>query len=1095
MYCIDPSRKERTRRHVLHCVSLMLVPLVSMSEPLRSQERYSDFPLPKNRIAMMSPQFRPTAIQGKYLYVANTPNNTVDVIHTDQNLLVQRIFVGIEPVGLSIRPDGKELWVANHVSDSISIIDLENKHPTYLTVTHTIQEFDLKTKSTRFDEPVGVVFASNEKAYVSLSSESEVAVIDVPSRAIVKRLKIEAQEPRALAVSNGKLYVLPFESNNQTQLSGGKREDIDGDLVTFDAWDHSIKNNNVLSIGHVVDIVKNPKVPDRDLFVFDTNSDELLQTVSTLGTLLYGIAVDSQNRVFIAQTDARNDVNGRSGTKKHGLAELENRPFLNRVTQVRWDESSEPVSTFFDLEPLPPQHPNHSTAQATPYAVEISQDDSYIYLTTAGSDSFSILDASSGALLGRCKVGAVPQGISIDYRDGKPAFAWILNAAANSVSQVAIDTPNQPRLIQTITLEDPTDAVVKAGRIAFTNARASSTGTFSCASCHPDGHTDQLLWVLATPLVTGGNQIMPRSTMPVRGLRDTAPFHWDGIPGDPYGGINSASIRRSVVPNSDVRTPQSTTRHLIDAGLASTMLIEGDSTKNDEGKAGRLSAQERDDMAIFLLNVPYPPAQRRAFDNQLSQQAIQGFQLFHVDGDLDPSKPKPNVCGDCHRMPHWVSTNTPGTGMDTPTWRGAYDRWLILPQGRLNLVEFDFFKSIIDRGAPERSVWQLTWGARPRFDPVWNMVLEGSTGFHGAFARQVTLNRETVKSPLTRELAQALIEAAKRQSIDLRGYGLRIAQDDAWEFDLFTGPQFGSGLHFGTEAKAQSIELDEIIDLAEKDNLVMTLTAYLGENADAQHPQPELWTSGKIEQQRGRQVFPIVSKDDSSIRLSGRYFEFDAWVLIDGRRVEGTVERNENDEVTIHLKNHPATGIHFLQVQVPHGFVSNDFIFYSVQDKSAAIALRQMIDEPHSESGMIRRALQSREKINERLANGSTHLSQAALWGQLGLVRELLEHGADVSVANRDGNTPLHLAAFMCHREVVELLIAHGANLSHKNNNGETPADVVKSRWTDELAELYRQLGVSLSLSVDTTFIQRNRPGIYSLLEKEKNNNSGGMAK
>ena len=29
--------------------------------------------------------------------------------------------------------------------------------------------------------------------------------------------------------------------------------------------------------------------------------------------------------------------------------------------------------------------------------------------------------------------------------------------------------------------------------------------------------------------------------MPIRGLRDTEPYHWDGIPGDPYGGVNAAN--------------------------------------------------------------------------------------------------------------------------------------------------------------------------------------------------------------------------------------------------------------------------------------------------------------------------------------------------------------------------------------------------------------------------------------------------------------------------------------------------------------------------------------------------------------------------
>ena len=448
------------------------------------------------RVALMSPQFHPIIESGEFIYVANTPNNTIDVIDKKSNRIDRMIAVGIEPVGLAIRPDGKELWVANHVSDSVSIIDIQANSPSRFLVLDTIQDFDPKTKATRFDEPVGVVFADDHKAYVSLSSENQIAVIDVESRSITKRLRVTAQDPRGMVVRNGRLYVIPFESNNQTQLSGGKKQDIDGNLVTFDAWNHSIQNNNVLSIGHVVDIVKNPKVPDRDLFVFDTSTDQLSETASGLGTLLYGITADSQGNVYVAQTDARNDVNGRAGTKKHGLAQLENRPFLNRVTKIAKagvKDGLDPNVSWFDLEPLPPEHPTYETAQATPFAIELSIDDRWLYLTAAGSDAFSILDAQSGKLVGRCQVGAVPQGISIEHRDTKPMFAWVLNAAANSVSKIDIQDPTQPRLLQSIQLADPTDESVKRGRIAFSTAKASTTGTFSCASCHPDGHTDQLL--------------------------------------------------------------------------------------------------------------------------------------------------------------------------------------------------------------------------------------------------------------------------------------------------------------------------------------------------------------------------------------------------------------------------------------------------------------------------------------------------------------------------------------------------------------------------------------------------------------------------
>ena len=293
---------------------------------------------------------------------------------------------------------------------------------------------------------------------------------------------------------------------------------------------------------------------------------------------------------------------------------------------------------------------------------------------------------ASGEILGRVDVESVPRGIAlVSGEEGQPHSAWVLNAVANSVSLVALQSLRQPVVIKTAALEDPTPPQIKAGRRAFHDARASSTATFSCESCHPDGHTDQLLWVLKTPISTGGHQIVPRTTMPARGLRGTARII-GMVSGDPYGGINTAVTRKSVAPNSDRNKPSSSTRHLVDGALATTMRAVEDRSKNDAGQLGELDQKQREDLSAFLLHIPYPPAQRRSYDNVLSPQAVNGFRLFHIDGDHQDD-PDPNVCGDCHRMPYWVSTKR-GSGMDAPTLRGAYDRWMILPQGRLNLDRF-----------------------------------------------------------------------------------------------------------------------------------------------------------------------------------------------------------------------------------------------------------------------------------------------------------------------------------------------------------------------------------------------------------------------
>ena len=888
--------------------------------------------------AFMSPQASPIVLTGGRLFVANTAADTVDVIDPNRYAIIHRINVGVNPVGLAVRPDGKELWVANHISDSVSVIDTNPASQTYLQVIATVQDFDPATNATRFDEPVGVAFASNEKAYVSLSSENQVAVINVATRLVEKRLAINAQDPRSIVVRGDRLYVVPFESNNQTQLSGGTGP-LDGDLTTFDARKHVLENNNVLSIGAVVDVVKHPNVPDRDLYVFDTKTDKLVEVVSGLGTLLYGLTVDSKGRVFIAQTDARNDVNGRAGTKKHGLAELGNRPFLNRITCVQPGDASN-TRKFIDLEPLPPADPAPGFAIATPYAVEVSGDDSTLVGSAAGSDTLFTVDTATGAVVGRANVGAVPQGIALESDvAGKPARAWVLNAAANTVSVVDLSHSAHPKVVETIVLADPTHPAVKRGRIAIQTASSSTTGTFSCASCHPDGNTDQLIWVLDTPVVTGGNQIMPRTTMPVRGLRDTAPFHWDGIPGDPYGGNNSANVHGNSPPNSRPEAPESSTRNLVDGGLASTMNRVGDETTNDEGKRGRLSKTERDDMAIFLLGVPYPPAQKRAYTNVISSEAEKGFKLFHIEGDHD-GKPRPNVCGDCHRMPFLVSTNTPGTGMDTPTWRGAYDRWLILPQGRMNLIDFDFYRKLTEAGTPEREIWRLSWGGRKRFDPVWNMVLEGSTGFSGAFARQLTLNTVTTRGQsehlrFTHDLLDALERAARDGGVILQGEGVSIEGAQASPVALQFTPQYQGGVYVETAGDHRSFTRGQLLILAAEGRFVGTFTARMGANVDVDNPQPALWTLGPIQEQRGHQKFPILYTGNQVMTLSGRHLQDQAHLIVDGVRVAGTLKIG-GETVEVELETLPPAGMHFLQVQNPDGLVSNDFIFHVTEDSQAA---------------------------------------------------------------------------------------------------------------------------------------------------------------
>ncbi|MCY4029482.1 MAG: PQQ-dependent sugar dehydrogenase [Acidobacteria bacterium] len=879
-------------------------------------------------LTFMSPHASPIAVAGGSVFVANTPADTVDVIEDASRTVTARIRVGIDPVGLAVRPDGKEVWVANHVSDSVSVIDADPDSLTYLQVIATVQDIGTFSGATRFDEPVGIAFASDEKAYVALSSENQVAIVDVAARRVTRYIDIRAQDPRALAVRGERLYVIPFESHNRTQISGCRGE-IDGELCTFDAQEHVVDNNNVLSLGITVDVVKHPDVPDRDLYVFDTTTDALVEVVDSVGTLLYGLAVDSGGEVFVAQADARNDANGRAGTEGEGLAELENRAFLNRITRIDCGGGSCGDPEFIELEPLPPAHPEAGQALATPFAIAISDDDATLVVSAAGSDKLFTVDAASGEVLGRTAVDAVPRGIALESdADGAPSRAWVLNAVANTVSLVDVSTPASPGVVATVILADPTPAIIKRGRIAFHDADASSTGTFSCESCHPDGHTDQLVWVLDTPICDrdGCTQIPPRSTMPVRGLRDTAPYHWDGIPGDPYGGVNTASTRRDVEANCDADDPRSCTRQLVDSTLGSTMCAVGECGVNDEGQAGALSGAERDDLAEFLLNVPYPPSRRRSFTNELSDDAVDGFEAFHVDGVPDGDPPAVNVCGNCHRMPFWTSTNTGGTGMDAPTWRGAYDRWLILPQGRWNVIDL---RGEWERNAgfPERSMWGASLPARRHF---WDMVQEGSTGFSGAFARQVTLNPSSPAHALTAKLLEALELGDREGAVVLQGEGVFIDGDQATPVAL----EFDGSTYVERSAdRLRSFSRTELISRATGGTFVGTFTGRLGPRTGPDHPQPALWTPGPMHEQRGRQIFQVLTEEDRTMMVSGRHIEAGARLFVDGRRVTGSVRCRsgelpdcEREILFVQLPQSP--GMHFLQVQNPGGLFSNDLIFY-----------------------------------------------------------------------------------------------------------------------------------------------------------------------
>jgi YVTN family beta-propeller protein len=876
-----------------------------------------------------SPHVNPIVQQGAYVYAVNTPSDTLDVIEKKTMQVVRRIAVGVDPVAVAVRPDGKELWVSNHVSDSVSVIDLDVSSLSFHHVLATIQDFDPTSRSTRFDEPAGIAFASNDKAYVALSAIDEVAVIDVNTRIITKKIKINAQDPRAITVAGDKLFVAAFESNNQTELSGCFGN-IDGEQCTFSLQEHVVDNNNVLSLFYDADIVKDPRVPDRDVFVFATSNEAPVDVISAVGTLLYGLTVTDDGEVFVSMTDARNHINGKAGTQKHTLKDLGNRAFLNQIGRVNCQSATCRNPSVIELEPLPPEHPDKSMALATPYGMALSGDQQSLIVTAAGSGKIFVVDVPSANVVSQFTVGAVPRGIALQSGDaGKPETAWVLNVVDNTVSIVDVTNLVAPALISTIGLEDNLSAEFKLGRALFNDASGSSTGTFSCESCHPDGHTDQLLWVLGGPKcdLAGCDQIPVRTTMPIRGARGTAPYHWDGVLGDPFGGKNGQSPKSSLQPNCSDEL--SCVRHLVDASMSSTMCDQDNCAANDEGKAGLFNAAERDALSKFILQVPPVPARERPFDDQLTNLAKTGFDDFFIKDATDSVAGQ--TCGSvgCHNMPFWTATNIGGSGMDAPSFRGIVDRWLVLPQGRVNM--FELYGANGKKGFDEKDMWlRIISGSTTG---QWQMFLEASMGYSGAYAKQVTLNSqfENSQQAITESLLQTLEMAADVESISLLGEGALLDVENQSSTPVTL--TFAQGKYWDLQSD-ESYSKDELIALAKSGELILTLTAHSGGNVDFEHPQPQIWST--------QRMFNVTKIDfpklagGTSMRMRGRHVFPNTRIYVDGIRVKGEVicEFGElpdcsNEVILVNLQKAPANGgMHLLQIQTEQGRFSNEFLFF-----------------------------------------------------------------------------------------------------------------------------------------------------------------------
>jgi DNA-binding beta-propeller fold protein YncE/cytochrome c peroxidase len=500
-------------------------------------------------------QVRPLAVSqdGRLLFAANTPDNRLEIFRVEGEHLwpIGSVEVGLEPVAVAVHGRG-EVWVVNHLSDSVSIVDVGD--PTKPRVVDTLLVGD---------EPRDIVFAGphGDRAFITTAhrgqnsaddpdlfapgvGRADVWVFDANDLGTaaggqrLTKITLFADTPRALAATpDGKtVYAAAFFSGNQTttvtpeavlQVYGGTmpgpatitlggttipqpgtgevvkyKAGPDGTLHWFDAY------------GTNFDAFVNITLPDDDVFAIDATANPPAASSASpfqhVGTTLFNMAVNPKNgKVYVSNTDAHNDVRFEGHTP--GFTSVVGNSVDSRISVL--DPSTAAV-TADNLN----THLDHATGMgdpslslAFPEGLEVTADGRRLYVIAQGSSKLAVYDtkaieagpvvptAGSQVLLS----GGGPTGLALDEPSG---LAFVLTRFDNGISVVDL---RDHRERQHVTLFNPEPPIVTAGRRDLYDAtRTSALGDQACASCHVGGDFDGLAWDLGVP----GNAPLPITT-------------------------------------------------------------------------------------------------------------------------------------------------------------------------------------------------------------------------------------------------------------------------------------------------------------------------------------------------------------------------------------------------------------------------------------------------------------------------------------------------------------------------------------------------------------------------------------------------------
>jgi YVTN family beta-propeller protein len=277
-----------------------------------------------------------------------------------------------------------------------------------------------------------------------------------------------------------------------------------------------------------------------------------------------------------------------------------------------------------------------------PWGVVITPDKSKIFVTTAASESVTVIDvarllafvhsrhepfvndlsASANYVVARILVGHNPRGVLLS-KDGKRLY--VANRLDDNIA--VIDTAAN-RVLSTIDLGGPkTINALRRGERLFFTADYAFQGQFGCSNCHLDSTIDGLQWDLE-PDGFGKDIVDNRS---LEDLSGTEPFKWNG-------------------GNPDMPTEC------------------GPRTEKFFFRSQSFTDHELTDLVTFVYSLPYRPNRYRLANGELTAAQERGKAIFerttHKNGKPIPQA---NQCTYCHSGPKFTNQKQldVGTGKST----------------------------------------------------------------------------------------------------------------------------------------------------------------------------------------------------------------------------------------------------------------------------------------------------------------------------------------------------------------------------------------------------------------------------------------------